>query len=231
MQSNGETGPVETELSGLYSRAMRALERAPSLLETIYTHSPKLCYASQLDGAYGYFDVEKNTIYISDSLSKDMQVGVFLHEARHLDQFKIGLCPSDALAMNEYARGVFALEADASAISLMIAWDLKEQGEPGVWNALSSWETQSDIASRFAETMNASGDKGAAVSAAFEQWYVSGFRRTQYYHATCSEYLDRMDAKHSIPSYLLLPTEFFAELCKLPNGREYECSGPARANQ
>jgi hypothetical protein len=226
MSSTAAVEAVEEELLDLFNRGMLALERAASLLETIYKRSPELCYASQLDGAHGYFDVDQNRIYISDALSKDMQVGVFLHEVRHLDQIEIGVCISDDLAMREYVEAVFALEADASAITLMIAWGLKEQGKPSVWHALSSWDTQSNIASRFAEEMNASGDLGSAVSAAFEQWYASDFRRTQYYLSTCSEYLDRKDTTHAIPRYLLLPTDFYAELCKLPNGLEYQCSAP-----
>lgn len=229
MPSTAPIGIVEEKLSELYSRGLLALKRAPSLLETIDTRSPELCYASQLDGAHGYFDVDHNRIYISDALSKDMQVGVFLHEVRHLHQIEIGVCPSDALAMREYAQAVFALEADASAITMMIAWGLKEQGEPSVWDALSSWDTQSDIAFRFAKEMNASGDLGTAVSAAFEQWYASDFRRTQYYLSTCSEYLDRKDTTHAIPCYQLLPTDFYAKLCKLPNGLEYQCSAPESA--
>ena len=220
------TGAGAQKLSGLYKRGMLALGGAPSLLEALQTRSPGLCHASQLDCAHGYFDVDQNRIYISDALSEDMQVAVFLHEVRHLDQIEIGVCPSDDLDMREYAQAVFALEADASAITMMIAWGLKEQGDPNVWAALSAWDTQSDIASRFAEEMTASGDLGAAVSAAFEQWYASEFRRNQYYLSTCSEYLDRKDKTHAIPRYLLLPADFYAELCRLPNGLEYPCSAP-----
>lgn len=229
MPSTGARGPVDEELSELYRQGMLALARVPLLLETIYTRSPELCHASQLDGAHGYFDVDRNKIYISSALSKDMQVAVFLHEVRHLHQIKIGVCPFDDLAMREYAQAVFALEADASAISLMIAWGLKEQGDPEVWDALSSWETQSDIAYRFSEEMNASGNLGAAVSAAFDQWYASEFRRNRYYLSTCSEYLDRKDTTHAIPRYQLLPIDFYTELCKLPNGLEYQCSAPENA--
>jgi hypothetical protein len=229
MQSTPEIEVVDEELAELYNKGMRALEGYPSLLETIDTRSPELCLTSQLDGAHGYFDVEQNRIYISTALSKDMQIVVFIHEIRHLDQFEIGVCPSDDLAMAEYARAVFALEADASAITLMIAWDLKEQGEPGVWNALSSWSTQSDIASRFAQEMNASINMEAAVSAAFEQWYASNFRRAQYYLSSCSAYLDRQDTTHTIPLYQLIPNDFYAELCTLPNGMAYHCSAPENA--
>lgn len=222
----GPTTVEETELSQLYRDGMRALKHAPTLSETLSVRSPELCHASQLDGAHGYFDVDRNRIYISAALPKAMRLAVFVHEVRHLHQIEIGVCPSDALAMREYAQAVFALEADASAISIMIAWDLKEQGDPTLWDALSSWETQSDIASRFAEEMTASGDLGAAVSAAFDQWYASESRRSRYYLSTCSEYLDRQDRTHAIPRYLHIPTDFYAELCKLPDGEEYPCSAP-----
>jgi hypothetical protein len=227
----GSATVAETELSRLYRDGMRVLERAPSLSETLAMRSPELCHASQLDGAHGYFDMDRNRIYISPALPKAMQLAVFVHETRHLHQIETGLCPSDALSMTEYAQAVFALEADASAISIMIAWDLKEQGDPTLWDALASWETQSDIASRFAGEMNASGDPGAAVSAAFDQWYASDTRRSRYYLSTCSEYLDRQDRTHAIPRYLHLPAAFYAELCKLPDGEDYPCAAPNRSGR
>ena len=156
-----------------------------------------------------------------------MQIGVLLHEIRHLDQLRLGACPSDDLAMEEYARATFALEADASAISLLIAWDLKERGDPGVWSALSAWDSQSDIAARFAGEMATSGDAEIAVSTAFDQWYASDLRREQYYIMTCSAYLDRQDASKALPQYQLLPGDFYAGLCRLPDGRDYPCSEPA----
>ena len=216
-------------LSTLYENAMRALESFPSLRDTVSNRSPGLCYAERMDGAHGYLDVERNRIYITQGLPEEMQLGILLHEIRHLDQIALGACPSDHLAMEEYARATFALEADASAISLLVAWQLKEKGQPAVWSALSSWDSQSDIAARFKQEMATVGTTGAAVSAAFDQWYASDHRRAQYYLSICSAYLDRQDASKALPRYLVLSPAFFDELCTLPDGQRYLCSEPEHA--
>ena len=130
-------GSEEKEIAALYSEVAETLHRFPSLARAIDDRSPQLCFSSRMDNARGYLDVEQNRIYVSRDLSKDMQLGVLVHEIRHLDQLSVGACPSDDLSMQEYASATFALEADASAISLLVAWDMKENGDPRMWSALS----------------------------------------------------------------------------------------------
>jgi len=210
----------------VYEEVAASLERFPSLLAALEEQSPMLCLSSQMDNAHGYFDVELNRIYLSDQLPVAMQVGVFLHEIRHLEQSAFGICPSDDLAMSEYARAIFALEADASVISLLVAWDMKENGNDGPWLALSAWPTQSDIAAKFASEMLATGDVPSAASAAFGQWYMSDVRLNDYYIATCSDFLDRQDASKLLPRYQLVPDDFLDDLCRLPDGSRYQCLPP-----
>ncbi len=217
---------AQRELTTLYADVSVALVRFPSLAETMETRKPQLCTASQMVDAYGFLDVERNRIVLSEDLSGAMKLGILLHEIRHLNQFAVGACPSDDLAMEEYALATSLLEADASAISLMVAWDMKARGDALAWDALSTWPTQSDIAARFAEEVEASGSVEAAVSAAFEQWFASEARRDLYYRSVCSGYLDRQDASKALPRYQLVPTDFYTELCKLPNGTRYRCSEP-----
>ncbi len=207
-----------------YEKVSVGLERFPSLLNALEAQSPTICLSGKMDNAHGYYDIEENRIYLNEELSPEMQVGVLLHEIRHLEQSAFGICPSDALAMEEYARATFALEADASAVSFLIAWDMKENGDGGPWAALSAWPSQSDIASAFAGEMIASGDVSSAVSAAFDQWYASDTRREKYYLAACSDFLDRQDSSHALPRYQLVPPEFLDDLCRLPNGSTYECA-------
>ncbi len=216
----------QRELAALYDEVSTAWVRFPSLAEAMEARAPQLCFASRMDKAHAYLDVDRNRIYISEDLPSEMKLGVLLHEIRHLDQYTIGVCPSDDLAMEEYALATFALEADASAISLLIAWDMKEQGNARAWSALSAWKAQSDIAARFAEEMEASGSVEGAVSAAFDQWFASEPRRERYYRSVCSGYLDRQDASKALPRYQLIPTDFYSELCKLPDGTSYRCSEP-----
>jgi len=216
----------QSNLVAIYEEIIPALDRFPSLGQALEEMAPELCISSQMDDAQAYYDVEKNRIVIRQGLLKGMQIGVFLHEIRHLGQVYIGSCPSDNLAMAEYARATFALEADASAISLLVAWDMKENGNDSAWMALSSWASQSDIALSFANEMNNTGDVATAVSTAFDQWYASRIRRQQYYFASCSDYLDRQDASHALPRYQLIPETFFENLCRLPDGSSYHCAQP-----
>lgn len=207
-----------------YQDVRVGLERFPSLIAALEEKSPALCLSNKMDNAHGYYDIERNRIFLSEQLSQAMLVGVLLHELRHLEQSVLGICPSDALAMEEYARATFALEADASAVSLLVAWDMKESGNSGPWTALSEWPTQSDIASAFAAEMVASRNVSSAVSAAFDQWYASATRREKYYIAACSDLLDRQDSNHALPRYQLVPPDFLDGLCKLPNGATYSCT-------
>jgi hypothetical protein len=216
----------QSEVAAIYGEIAAALRRFPSLANAIAAQSPQLCVSSQMGNAHGYLDVEQNRIYLRQELPGDLKAGILLHEIRHLDQHVLGACPSDSLAMDEYALATFALEADASAISLLIAWDMKEQGNSGVWFALSSWESQKDIAARFAEVMAASGSAEAAASAAFEQWFASDMRHDLYYRSICSAYLDRQDASKALSRYQLIPSDYFSVLCKLPDGKSYRCSEP-----
>ena len=184
-----------------------------------------------MDNAHGYFDIEQNRIYLSDEIPFPLQVGILIHEIRHLEQSALGICPSDDLAMQEYARATFALEADASVVSLLVAWDMKENGNSGPWLALSAWPTQSDIAATFASELHTSGDVSLAATASFDQWYLSDSRREDYYIASCSDYLDRQDESKLLPRYQLVPAEFLSDLCRLPDGSPYQCSLPGDAGK
>ena len=171
----------QSNLVAVYEEIIPPLDRFPSLREALKEMAPELCISNNTDDAHAYLDVEKSRIVISQGLPKGMKIGVLLHEIRHLGQGVMGSCPSDNLAMAEYARATFALEADASAISLLVAWDMKENGNDSAWMALSSWASQSDIALSFANEMNNTGDVAMAVSTAFDQWCASRTRRKQYY--------------------------------------------------
>ena len=216
-------------LVDIYREVLPVLDRFPMLRDTLEAKSPRLCLSDQMDNAHAYLDVDSNQIVIGQSLSTALQIGFLFHELRHLWQYSQGTCPSDDLAMKDYARATFAIEADASAISLLVAWDMKEHGQDAVWNALSSWSNQSDIATSFEETILESGDAGLATTTAFYQWYAKSERQESYYTAVCSDYLDRQDASHLIPRYQLIDVGFFDELCRLPDGSRYQCSEPSVA--
>jgi hypothetical protein len=214
------------ELIEIYREMRPVVERFPSLLEALENMSSSLCLSDQMNNALAYLDYDKNQIVVEQALPRAMKIGVLLHELRHLWQFSRGSCPSDDLAMKEYAYATFAIEADASAISLLVAWDIKEHGDDSVWEALSSWPLQRDIASSFAKIMHETGQVGLAATSAFYQWYASDYRQEIYYASACMDYLDRQEASHIIPRYNVLDPGFFERLCRLPDGSAYHCSNP-----
>lgn len=223
----GESQRQET-LADLMRNLRGVLKDFPSLLTTLETQHPKVCLSDTLVSEKAYYDVENNRIVLAEGMSPGLVLAVLVHELRHVDQVTRGVCPSQNLAMKQYAKGVFAMEADASVIALLVAWNHKEEGEPALWQALASWPMAADIAARFEVVMTQTqGDVAAAAAAGFEQWYASDQRRDRYYVASCSAYLDYQDKTHLLPGYLQLSGDYFARLCVLPDGKSYACAeGP-----
>ncbi|NDR59192.1 DUF6782 family putative metallopeptidase [Aliiruegeria sabulilitoris] len=197
------------------------------LLSALDDLRPEICLVEAIFGAEAYFEKESNRVVLKSDLSTAMMQAVAIHELRHVHQAKAGTCPRSTLSMQETARMTLALEADASAVSLAIAWDLKEAGAHQTWNALSDWSTHADLADEFEKEMNLSGDKIRATAKAFAKWYTSDWRREEYYLSACSEYLDRQDRNHAIPMYGMAPAEFLDHLCRLPSGEPYRCEEPS----
>lgn len=211
-------------------RDIQALREAiapfPSLLDSLEAGGPRFCWASGVQEALGTFDSETLTIEVNRALADGMRAAVLIHELRHMDQDRRGICPDDTLNMRAYARHVFALEADAMAIAHLVAWSALETGDTTIFNALSEAEETRDIAEAFAAEMGASGDPGLATSAAFDAWYASPARQERYYLSTCSGYLDRLDETHLLPGEAPLTLSFSADLCVLPDGAPYPCREP-----
>jgi hypothetical protein len=198
----------------------------PSLLRALDLHEPVICLESRSAGPRGYFDVGTNTIALLDGLSDAQKLVVLIHELRHLDQVGRSVCPSDSLAMEEVARATFAMEADAGAVTAHVAYEAKEAGDSALWDALAQFPNYADIPAAYATERAASGSAARAMGAAFSQWYESDWRRDRYYLATCSDYLDRVDRTHRLPSYDLLDSDFYVELCVMPDGSGYDCRPP-----
>lgn len=213
-------------LAEIYSNIAPVLLEIPLLNTMDKRNTPSICLADNLDGAVAYFDAEASKIMLRRGEPPEFLSGVLLHELRHFEQFSRGYCPSNDVSMQENARAVFAMEADASAVSLLAAWILKEDGHAETWVELANWKTQKDIAQRFAETMRRGAGTPKALSNAFSQWYASEERKKEYYTTSCSEYLDRQDFTKALPKYDLLPVDFFEKLCVLPGGLDYPCYGP-----
>lgn len=201
----------------------------PAMLHALDRQKPVICIEPRPVLPRGFLDTGEMFIAVKSSLSFEEQRLIMIHELRHLEQFDRGHCPSTEISMQENARAVMATEADAMAITTLLAWDLKTIGHPGPWRVLNAWEQYGDIPRRFETELERAGDLETAVIAAFDQWYASAWRVNSYYIASCSDYLDRLDESHKLPSYGLLPDDYLTNLCRLPSGDPYACSDAKRS--
>jgi len=216
----------EPEIVALVRWLEPTLVDAPLLVDAVERLGPDLCLVPRIDGAEGYLDSERRQIVLDGRAPPALQRGILLHELRHLDQLARGFCPANELAPRENARATYAVEADASAVSLLLAWLRRADGDASAWEALAAWPQQADIAARFADEIAEGADQPTATAAAFAQWYEAQERRESYYIASCSDYLDREDRGRLLRGIAGLPEDFFALLCILPDGEPYPCIEP-----
>jgi hypothetical protein len=214
----------EGYLASLVADLRPTLAHIPALTAALEDLAPDLCLDEAMGGAEGYFDPATMRIVLARGHPRELHQAILLHELRHLEQFARGFCPSDELTQSEYARAVFAVEADASAISLLLAWQRLLDGDPGVWEAMINWPSQTDIAIVLAREYFYSADPEAMAAAAFAQWYEGDERRERYYVASCSAYLDRQDIANALPAIGRLADGFLDRLCLLPDGSRYPCA-------
>lgn len=226
-QSDCDRYPFEAsaELAEIYEALSGAVASYTGLAYSL-NRDLTFCLTDTLLTERGYYEPDERLIVLARDMSPGLTLAVAVHELRHVEQFDIGICPSLDLSMKEHVRLVFAMEADASVTSLVVAADLRMQGKPMMWNALASWPMQADLAARFDRILDETSDVGLAASAAFEAWYDSDVRRDSYYVAVCSSYLDQIDREHPLPKYGSLSGAYFDDLCRLPDGRPYKCRGP-----
>ena len=181
------------------------------------------CIEDRADGCRGYYDYNFNIIAVRSSLELFTKVIIFIHELRHLDQVSRGFVRTLDYDAKEMVRMTFAIEADVNAVLAMYGWRLKEMGFPQVWKKLFDLPHYSDIYEAFREEMENSHNELTAARMAFIQWYQSDWRKTSYSRNSLSGYYDMLDDTKLIQRYDKLPTEYFDNLCILPDGRNYGC--------
>lgn len=213
-------------LSDLSDRLDRTLAAFPSLAQALTQQAPSLCLDDGLVEEQGYYEPKTNRIVLNSDLNQDFQLAILIHEIRNLEQFDRGYCPTIADRLTDYISARLALEADASAIGDYIAWKLREGGDSGPWDSLATWPMHDDLVSRFASEIAAGADEVAATSATFAQWYERAERREIYTFAICSNYLDAPDREKVEPGAKTVPPNFAALLCRMPDGRPYDCTVP-----
>jgi hypothetical protein len=161
----------DAALDALLQRVTPALEEYPSLRDAVSGIAPAFCISGEPFNALGFYEPETRKIVVSEGLDPDLQLAILFHELRHVEHHARGLCPDLSLSMRDYARAVWAMEADAATISLIVAWDYAEGGDPGPWDALVDQPRFGDIARTFGAVMSEGGDIFTASEAAFTAWY------------------------------------------------------------
>lgn len=212
-------------LAELYTALSEALEPFPTLRATL-DDDLSFCLSDETLDARGYFTPEDREVVLASDMEPPLMLAVAVHELRHVQQFDNGSCPSLTLGMSDYAEAVFAMEADASATSIVVADRNRQNGQPDMWQALAAWPMQADIVEAYAAAYAETADTGVAASAAFAQWYANKARHRSYYLASCSNYLEEMERTHLLPRYEPLSDGYFDTLCLLPNGQPYPCAKP-----
>lgn len=223
------TGDGAGPLAGLVAEVRALIAGFPSLVEALEMPGLTICQADRLHSEHGYFESDARRIVLSGELGRDRALAVLLHELRHVDQARVGACPSPDLSMHENARAVFAMEADANAIALLVAWKARDEGDGALWAALAGWDRTADIAAAFAGDMENGGTPASAASSAFAAWYGSEDRQEAYFLSSCMAYLDRRDRLHALPSYEAVAPDYFETLCRMPDGAGYPCAEPEGA--
>jgi hypothetical protein len=212
-------GTDDTALAALLDRALPVIDRFASLRDALGRNRARDLPLHRPDRGAGVFrNRGRRRISIDADLDPDLQLAVLLHEMRHVEHFTRGLCPDLSLSMQDYARAVWAMEADAAVVSMIVTWDMARHGDPGPFQALANHPQTADIADVFATTMGLTQDVAESSAAAFSAWYESDSRRMSYYVASCSAYLDQQERSHALPQYGQLDEGFFPALCRLPNG-------------
>lgn len=205
---------------------MQTLDGFPSLAKALKQQAPALCLDDALVEEQAYFEPSTRRIVVRKGLDPDFQLAVFIHEVRHLEQYGRDMCPTIKYRLDDYVLMRQALEADASAVSLYIAWELRAGGDSGPWDGLGKWPTHDDLATSFAAEMAASGDVVKATSATFAAWFDDPERREIYAFVGCFNYLDALDREHMLPGKLGVEDSFAVDLCRMPDGQPYACILP-----
>lgn len=219
----GESAGGPRELSEVAARLAVEGPFSDYLSELLSSFDVALCLDPHAPGCRGYYEPTAQVIALSPDLTFDEKLLVVVHELRHLDQIRRGFVPSLALDRREYVRLVFALEADAQALTTLYAWSERAAGRPELWATAETLEHYEDIAAAFAAALDAVDDPAPATRAAFAAWYASDWRREMYYRSACGQYLDQLDDAHGVVRYDALPAGYLDDLCLLPDGTNYGC--------
>ena len=158
---------------------LRQSETGKKLIEDALEHKTKI----RLDAgmrAYGSYDEVSNNVKINANSGFDRQVGTMAHELRHAQQFQKGLVMDAYLdTPKSYIQNQAAIEADASATSAAVCFELALKGNDKPLEALRSKDAH--IVNPFQNAAVQGGlSNGEAYKAAFKGWFTDYSIRDSY---------------------------------------------------
>lgn len=149
------------------------------LIEDAVEHKTTVAFDGAMR-AYGSYDEVKNHLRLNPTSSHDRLVGTAAHELRHAQQFQKGIL-LDALldTPKTYIQNQAAIEADASATSCAVCYELAMQGNDKPLESLR--EKDPHFVNPFQNAaINGGLENGEAYKAAFKGWFTDYCTRDSY---------------------------------------------------
>lgn len=183
-------------LIGELAHDLKATPAGALLVREAQAHRTRILLSDGHDHMGGY-DHEHNRIILRVPVRKDGTLRARLspenraqlrltltHELRHLWQGQhgrlmdeLGYTPADTLLVNRI------IEADAEAVTVHLAWERKVRGWPQCWQGNHGWYRDMYAAyESAAEHIPQAVENGAALQAAFKQWFRNRQRVRQADH-------------------------------------------------
>ncbi len=198
-------------------------------------HGVHVCIDSETD-LLAYYFAGRHMAGVRAALSQGGKIAFLAHELAHVPQHPTYsdnryYPPADLILLRRVR------EAAAEAISIRIAWELREGGEGAAWDAKLS-SAYADMARRFATAADTGGGAGGAASgragllgptrAAFDRWFEAPWRRNAYDQMTLA-HLARIseDRLGLVPPRYALSHDFLAAIAWI-EGRNFLTETGAR---
>jgi len=162
-----------------------------------------------------------NMLTVKSSLDPSWKLLYALNEARHAVQQTQGMLGSVNTTLEESARIAFALEADATATTVLAAWRLRQKGDGELWQHLVRDMNYNDLAAVFSQNMAQNKDEMTATRAVFDAWYGKASRIEAEFQNVLARERSQERWPVSRPYFEKLPPNFFDRLGELGDGRNY----------
>ena len=216
----------ETELAGTGSKRAE-LHRLFQIIGTSATGRAVLsrarrqgvhvCIDSETD-LLAYYFAGRRMVGVRASLTQGGKIAFLAHELAHVPQHPTYsdnryFPPADLILLRRVR------EAAAEAVSIRIAWELREGGESAAWDAKLA-AAYGDMAREFRAAITAA-DLTVATRAAFDHWFEAPWRRDDYDQMTLA-HLARIsqDRLGLVPPRYALSHDFLADIAWI-EGRNF----------